>query len=89
MSSKYVLVLCVQSSTLLTRYVCVVEFALTQAGYTIMRLLQRFNNISLLEEEKLESAGVEQQVITLAISIQDGCKVNVSWRDGSCRMQYN
>jgi hypothetical protein len=55
-----------------------VDFALTEAGYTTVRLLQRFPNIKLPEGEIVELVGVEQQVMTLVISIKDGCKVNVS-----------
>jgi hypothetical protein len=53
-----------------------VHFALTEAAYTVIRLLQRFENISLAPKEKLELVGVEKQAMTLVISIKEGCKVD-------------
>ena len=55
-----------------------VDFALTEAGYTVVRLLQSFSTIELPEGEVVELVGVEQQVTTLVVSIKEGCKVVVS-----------
>tara|TARA_R110002003_G_scaffold357_1_gene19094 strand:- start:1712 stop:1879 length:168 start_codon:yes stop_codon:yes gene_type:complete len=55
-----------------------VDFALTEAGYTVVRLLQRFRNITLPKKEKVELVGVEMQAMTLVISIKEGCKVDFS-----------
>jgi hypothetical protein len=54
-----------------------VDFALTEAAYTIVRVLQRFPDIELLEGEKVELLGVEKQKMTLVMSIADGCKVQL------------
>jgi hypothetical protein len=55
-----------------------VDFALTEAGYTVVRLLQSFPTIKLPEGEVVELVGVEQQVTTLVVSIKEGCKVVVN-----------
>jgi len=54
-----------------------VDFALAEAGYTIVRLLQRFQSIELPAGERMELTGVEKQVMTLVISIKEGCKVEM------------
>ncbi|ORY14147.1 cytochrome P450 alkane hydroxylase [Clohesyomyces aquaticus] len=53
------------------------DFALAEAGYTVVRLLQRFQTIRLPETELVELVGVEKQVMTLVVSIKDGCKVDI------------
>lgn len=54
-----------------------VDFALAEAGYTVVRLLQRFQTIKLPKGEPLELTGVEKQVMTLVVSVKDGCKVEI------------
>lgn len=54
-----------------------VDFALTEAGYTVVRLLQRFQTIKIPANETVELVGVEKQVMTLVISIKDGCNVEI------------
>jgi len=58
--------------------VLLVDFALTEAAYVVVRLMQSFGEIRLPEGEVLELVGVEKQVTTLVVSIKDGCKVEVS-----------
>ncbi|KAF2647562.1 cytochrome P450 [Lophiostoma macrostomum CBS 122681] len=53
------------------------EFALAEAGYVVVRLLQRFPHIKLPQDEKVELVGVEQQVMTLVVSIKQGCRVEI------------
>lgn len=53
------------------------DFALTEAAYTIVRLIQSFQTIKLPEDENPELVGVEKQVMTLVISIKEGCKVEM------------
>ncbi|KAJ4514742.1 hypothetical protein HRR75_004106 [Exophiala dermatitidis] len=53
------------------------DFALTEAAYTIVRLIQRFPTIQLPPGEVVELTGVEKQTMTLVMSITDGCKVEV------------
>lgn len=57
--------------------VVLVDFALAEAGYTVVRLLQRFQTIKLPENETVELVGVEKQVATLVLSIKDGCRVEI------------
>jgi cytochrome P450 len=51
------------------------DFGLTEAAYTVVRLIQRFPTITLPPKEKVELVGVEKQTMTLVISSTDGCKV--------------
>lgn len=55
-----------------------VDFALTEAAYTIARLIQSFPTIRLPKEEAPELVGVEKQVMSLVISIKEGCKVAIN-----------
>ena len=52
-----------------------VDFALTEAAYTIVRMIQRFPVIKLPPNEPVVKTGKEKQIITLVISIKDGCNV--------------
>ena len=54
-----------------------VDFALSEAAYTVFRILQTFPNIAIPSGEKVELVGVEKQTITLVISIAEGCKVHI------------
>ena len=47
------------------------EFALLEAGYTIVRLLQTFDRI----ERAAEMRTPERQTVTLVVANADGCKV--------------
>jgi hypothetical protein len=55
--------------------VFLVDFALTQAAYAVIRLLQEFPDISLPTGESMEIIGVEKQKMTVVISISNGCWV--------------
>ena len=57
--------------------VVLVDFALVEAAYTIVRIIQRFPTIRLPDNEVVELAGVEKQATTLVMSIAEGCKVVV------------
>ena len=54
-----------------------VDFALTEAAYTIVRLIQRFPTIELAPGESVELTGVEKQTMTLVMFIAEGCKVQL------------
>ncbi|EUC27677.1 hypothetical protein COCCADRAFT_9781 [Bipolaris zeicola 26-R-13] len=54
------------------------DFALTEAGYTIVRLLQSFPGLKLPCGERLELLGVEKQKSTVVLTIAEGCKVDAS-----------
>lgn len=53
------------------------DLALTEAAYTIVRIIQKFPTIKLPEGEVVELMGVEKQTMTLVMSITDGCKVRL------------
>ena len=55
----------------------IVDFALTEAAYTVVRLIQRFQSITLPENTTVELTGVEKQTMTLVVSITEGCMVEV------------
>ena len=50
-------------------------FALTEAGYTVVRLLQQFPLVRLPMGQKVELTGVEKQTMTLVLSSTEGCMV--------------
>lgn len=53
------------------------DFGLTEAAYTVVRLLHEFPDLSLPVGEKIELLGVEKQTMTLVMSSTDGCRVNL------------
>lgn len=55
----------------------IADLALTQAGYTIVRLLQHFPILRLPDKERVEIIGTEKQRVTLVLSIKEGCNVVV------------
>lgn len=65
------------SPSLLTN-IYLVDFALTEAAYTIVRIMQKYPNIKLPKGEPVELTGVEKQTVTLVLQIKDGCQVELS-----------
>jgi cytochrome P450 len=57
------------------------DFAMMEVSYTLIRLLQEFPIITLPANEKNEPIGVEKQLLTLVLSSDDGCKVELD-REG-------
>lgn len=53
------------------------DFALTEAAYTVVRLIQRFPTIKLPEGMIPELVGVEKQTMTLVVSITGGCQIEL------------
>jgi len=53
------------------------DFALTEAAYTVVRIIQRFGTIKLPEGTTVGMTGVEKQTMTLVISSTEGCKVEL------------
>lgn len=53
------------------------DFGLTEAAYTVVRLIQRFPTMKLPLGEKVELVGVEKQTMTLVLSITEGCNVEL------------
>jgi hypothetical protein len=66
----------VPSRLVLTHDVAV-DFALTVAGFTVVRLLQSFQSITLSTNERVELVGAEKQHMTLVVSIKEGCNVDI------------
>lgn len=52
------------------------EFALLEAGFTVVRLLQVFESIEMVGG-KWPVVGQEKQVLTLVVSSSDGCWVRM------------
>ncbi|KAF7714337.1 N-alkane-inducible cytochrome P450 [Penicillium ucsense] len=53
------------------------DFALLEAGFTIVRLLQTFETIDMTEKSFKLPLGEEKQVLTLVVSSGDGCWVRM------------
>jgi hypothetical protein len=54
-----------------------VDFALTEAAYTVVRILQEYPDIGLPEGTRIDPVGAERQVMTLVIKCADECKVDL------------
>lgn len=54
-----------------------VDFALTEAAYIIVRLVNEFPTIAIPDDEVPETIGEEKQVMTLVMLIADGCRVTI------------
>ncbi len=57
------------------------DFALTEAAYTVIRLLQQFPNLCLPVDSKIEVVGVEKQTLTLVVLSTEGCMVDIGSRE--------
>jgi cytochrome P450 len=53
------------------------DFALLEAGFAIVRLLQTFETIDMTEKSFKLPLGEEKQVLTLVVSSGDGCWVRM------------
>lgn len=53
------------------------EFALLEASYAIVRIVQVFPQLSIPADEKIEPIGAERQNITLTMAPADGCRVRL------------
>jgi hypothetical protein len=51
------------------------DFALTEASYTIVRVLQTFPILRLPPDIPIEPSGVEKQIFTIVVASAEGCKV--------------
>lgn len=54
-----------------------VDFAITEAAYIVVRLLERFPSITLPAGEKVQLVGSEKQNLTLVLQISEGCNVEL------------
>jgi hypothetical protein len=52
-----------------------VDFALTEAAYTVVRILQEFSSVNGPDDEVVELLGPEKQAATLTVSTNLGCGV--------------
>ena len=60
--------------------VSAVDFALTEAAYTVVRMFRTFPVIRLPEGHSVELVGVEKQDTTLVVSSTEGCRVELGER---------
>jgi hypothetical protein len=63
------------SSNIHALTVSIVDFAMTETAYTVVRLLQRFSVLEKPDDEVDERTGREQQTMTLVLAIKNGCRV--------------
>ena len=56
------------------------DLALTEAAYTVVRILLKFPIIRLPAGQKVEITGVEKQTMTLVLSSTEGCMVDLASR---------
>jgi len=54
------------------------EFALLEASYATVRLLQVFTDIQLVDGLRESTPGSEKQILTLVLASANGCNVNLS-----------
>jgi hypothetical protein len=51
------------------------EFALFEAGYVTVRMLQKFRALELDPRDTEIALGTEKQEVTLVLASKDGCRV--------------
>lgn len=49
-----------------------------EASYTIVRLLQTFKNIELVDEEAVDQRDHPMHTVTLVVASANGCKVRLT-----------
>lgn len=54
------------------------EFAILEASYTIVRLLQTFKSIELVDEETVDQRDHPKHTVTLVVASANGCKVRLT-----------
>lgn len=54
------------------------EFAFLEASYTIVRLLQTFKNIELIDEKTVDQRDHPKHTVTLVVASANGCKVRLT-----------
>jgi len=55
--------------------VCSEEFALLEAGYVVVRILQKFRSFELDPRDKDVAMGAEKQEVTLVVASTNECRV--------------
>ena len=53
------------------------EFALLEAAYAVARIIQKFPQLNLPDDEVVVKTGMEEQTVTLVLYCPDGCRVNI------------
>ena len=53
------------------------DFALTEAAYTVVRFFEKFETIQLPEGTPVRLTGTEKQSMTLVLYSTEGCKVEL------------
>jgi hypothetical protein len=52
-----------------------VDFALAEAAYTVVRIIQEFASVRIPDDEPAELLGFENQALKLTMLIDQGCRV--------------
>jgi hypothetical protein len=53
------------------------DFAIVEASYTIVRLLQTFKDFEYDPDQEVPKVGEERQEVTLVLASADGCHIRV------------
>ena len=53
------------------------DFALMEASYGIIRIIQTFPNMRLPPDLEIEEVGMEKQALTITLAIANGCRVQL------------
>ena len=53
------------------------EFALSEAGYTVARLVQKFPFLTVPQDDPVVAIRKEKQILTLVVASGDGCRVHM------------
>lgn len=53
------------------------DFAIVEASYTIVRLLQTFRDVEYDPDQEMTKVGEERQDVTLVLASADGCHIRV------------
>lgn len=53
------------------------DFAITEAAYALVRIIQWFPNITIPLDEKVVHTRKERQTVTLVLLVGDGCRVKI------------
>jgi len=54
------------------------EFALLEAGYLVVRILQKYPSMRVPADEAVEAIGEETQKLTLVLAPAGGCRVQLA-----------
>jgi cytochrome P450 len=53
------------------------DFALLEAGYTVVRIIQQFPHVTVPKNDAVVETGMEKQMLTLVVASGEGCRVQL------------